>query len=180
MSPHQWAIAAFSDLGGALQGAEVEQFEQVARQLLQNAEGYGHACSLNTRPTLLTSNFHYSFQVAAGQGSGSFWAAVESRQTSVTRVVRVTGVAIRLRVKTTGARHPLTIRVERGIDYLPAGPHVAGRVRLAVRVVSSEVPLCHAGNTGTLTISTAHSVRLAVCGVTFLHGRARTQIQFFY
>jgi hypothetical protein len=181
MSPDQWAIAAFSDIGGYLAQTEVPKFEQVTRQLLANAEGYGHPCSLHTAPTLLASNFHYSFQVADGGGSGSFWAAIGPRQTTATRVLRVTGVAIRLHVRTTGgARHPLTIRVERGIDYLPAGAHVTGRVRLGIRVVASQVPTCGVGNTGTLTITTAPSVRLAVCGRTFLHGKAQTQIQFFY
>jgi hypothetical protein len=180
MSQNQWAIAAFSDVGGYLAQAEVPKFEHITRQLLANAEGYGHPCSLHTAPTLLTSNFHFSFQVPAGGGSGSFWAALKPRQTTVAPVDRVTAVAITLHVRTAGAKHPLTIKVVRGIDFLPVRAHVAARVRLRVRVVASQVPGCGVGQTGTLTITTAPSVRLAVCGRTFLRGKAQTQIQFFY
>jgi hypothetical protein len=180
MSQNQWAIAAFSDIGGYLAQAEVPKFEHITRQLLTNAEGYGHPCSLNTVPTLVTSNFHFSFQVAAGGGSGSFWVALKPRQKTAAHVDRVTGVEIALHVQTRGPTHRLTIKVVRGIDFLPARAHVAGRVRLRVRVVASQVPSCGVGKTGTLTITTAPSVWLAVCGRTFLHGKARTQIQFFY
>ena len=180
MSQDQFAIAAFSDIGGYLSEAEVPKFERVTRRLLANVEGYGHPCSLNTVPTDLSSTFHYSFKVAAGAGSGSFWAVIGSKQTTATRVVRVTGVAMRLHVMTSSGSHPLTIKVERGIDFLPTRPHVVGRVRLSVRVVASRVPTCGVGTTGTLTITTAPSVRLAVCGRTFLYGKAQAQIEFFY
>src|SRR5438094_5964239 len=48
ISRNQWAIATFYDhLAGLSAGDEVA-FENVARQLLQNAEGYAHDCSLKT------------------------------------------------------------------------------------------------------------------------------------
>ncbi len=180
MSPHQWAIAAFSDVGGDLSRGDAQKFETITRQLLQNAEGFGHTCARSTSETFLTSNFHYSFKVAAGQGSGSFWATLGPKPTSTVPVGRVMSVTISLQLTRHGVTQPLTIRVERGFDYSPAGPRVTGRVRLGVKVVASKVPSCHAGNTGTLTITTRPSVKLAICGQTFLQGAAQTEIQYFY
>jgi hypothetical protein len=180
MSPDQWAIAAFSDLGGTLKGTEVRAFEQITRRLLRNAEGYAHSCTLKTAPTTLLSNFHYTFDLAAGHGTGSFWVTEPSKPAGPVAVRRVNGVAFTLRVSSSGRLHRLTIRVARGIDFQVARPGVPGRVRLGVSVVSSRVPGCAAGNTGTLTISTKPFVRLAVCGRVFLDGKARTSIQYYY
>ena len=180
MSPDQWAVAAFSDFGGVLTDGQASIFQAVTRQLLQNAEGYGHSCVLDTSQTVLASNFHYSFEVAAGKGSGAFTVTLAPRPTGTVPIGRVLSVTIRLRLPANGGPQPLTIKVVRGFDFAPAGPHLTGRVRLGVRVVASKVAGCNAGSTGTLTITTAPSVQLAVCGQTFLQGQAKTKIEYFY
>jgi len=73
---------------------------------------------------------------------------------------------------------PLNERNSWSLVFL--APGVTGSVRLGVKVLASAVPGCKRGNTGTLTITTAPSVRLAVCGDTFLNGKARTTIEFYY
>ncbi|MBV8065161.1 MAG: hypothetical protein JO064_03480 [Actinobacteria bacterium] len=180
MSRQQWAIAAFSDVGGTLTDAQVPAFEQITRRLLQNAEGYGHPCTLSSSPTTVLSNFHYTFQVAAGSGEGAFWVDEPSRPKGPVQVQRVNGVTFTLHVASSGPKRRLSVQVVRGYEFQVAQPGVPGQVKLGVRVVGSALPGCTRGNTGTLTVSTKPFVRLSVCGKTFLHGWAHTQIEFWY
>jgi hypothetical protein len=99
--------------------------------------------------------------------------------TKVFPVVQATVSKSALNVKANGKLRPLTIELTRGIDYRPTPTHSADTVRYAVRVVSTKVPSCHKGATGTLAISTKPSVLLQVCGQTFLRGDAPRRIRFF-
>jgi hypothetical protein len=175
-SKDQWAIAAFYDYTGQISDNEVPAFETIARQLLQNARGYGHECSVALKPTDLPATFIFSFQVSAGTASGTFLTKSPPAENGPVGVVQVSVPNIALTVKVNGERHPITIRVRHGLDYHAARPASAGKLRLAVDVVGSKVPSCHKGATGTLTVTTAPSVLLEVCGQSFLHGKARTHI----
>ena len=79
----------------------------------------------------------------------------------------------------------LAIEISHGVTYRdrhfaePGRPSTAAatsRVTFAIRVVGSTVPSCPKGASGMLTVSTAPSVSLRVCGQTFLHGRANASI----
>jgi hypothetical protein len=174
-SPDQWAIATFNDLLRQISEPEARAFQNVTRQLLKNAEGYGHACTLNVAPTQLKARFTFSFQADGGNAQGSFYAqGLVNPKTNSVPVVQATVRNFALKVN--GTKSALVLAVKRGIDYHPPKPTVARQVRLAVQVVDSKLASCRKGATGTLTITTAPSVRLAVCGKTFLRGKATAQI----
>jgi hypothetical protein len=179
ISADQWAFAGFYDSGLQLEKSDVPRFEDVARQLLHNSEGYGHSCALTVKPTPAVSNLSFVFQVSAGQAAGSFVAqAIPGSKVDAVPVVQVHVPNITLKVKTNGASHGLTIRVKRGIDYHPATQSSNGTVRFAIEVVHSKVPSCPQGAAGRLTVSTKPSVLLDVCGQTFLRGKAEATISF--
>jgi len=181
-SSDQWAIAAFYDSFHQLREGEVAKFEKVTRQLLQNAEGYAHDCSLTVAPTPVTSNYGLTFRVPEGRGKGSFLvqAVPNDPRASTVPVIQVRVPDITLHLKANGASYLLTIRVSRGINYqyyrVRAIP--TSRVSFAIEVVSSTVPSCQKGATGTLTVSTAPAVSLHVCGQAFLRGKATAGIPF--
>src|SRR5207253_7411423 len=72
MSRNQWAIGLFADALGQLGSGDVPVFENMTRQLLQNAEGYAHPCTLRLKPASVATPITYRFTSAAGNGSGSF------------------------------------------------------------------------------------------------------------
>jgi hypothetical protein len=174
-SKNQWAIAAFYDSLGQIGGNEVTAFQNVTRQLLQNGEGYAHGCSLLLEPTPVRSQLQFSFQVSAGNASGSFFTEGMAGAKSLP-VVAVGAPDIKLNVKSHGARHPLTIQVRSGVSFVPGKAATGRQVKLAVVVKSSRVPSCPRGSTGTLTITTAPSVLLKVCSQSFLQGSAKATI----
>jgi hypothetical protein len=186
-SRDQWAVAVFYDTLFQLKNSEVPMFEDVTRRLLRNAEGYAHDCSLRVAPTAVESTYAFTFDVPAGKVQGSFVVkAAPSRdpRASTAPVVQASAPTIRLGVRSGGARHALAIEISHGVTYRDRHFAGSGRstsaatssVTFAIRVVGSTVPSCPKGASGTLTVSTAPSVSLRVCGRTFLHGRANASI----
>lgn len=187
-SSDQWAIAVFYDSLLQLKNSEVAMFENVTRRLLQNAEGYAHDCSLKVAPTPATSSYAFVFDVSEGRAQGSFLVQATPNgdpRAPTVPVIQVQVPNITLNVKTDGVSHVLTIKVKHGITYHNYHAHKAvptskaiptSDVKFAIEVVSSKVPSCRKGATGTLTVSTAPSVLLEVCGQTFLRGHAKTDI----
>jgi hypothetical protein len=174
-SAKQWAMATFNDFLTQINDTEARAFQTVTRQLLANAEGYGHGCTLQVAPTTLKTEFTFDFKTAAGSGHGSFFTqGLVRRPTNSAPVVSVTAPNIALALD--GTPRALVLDVTRGLSYHPTSPSSARKVRLAVRVVSSRLASCRSGATGTLTITAAPSVELRVCGRTLLQGRASAQI----
>ncbi len=187
-SRDQWAIAVFYDSLFQLKNSEVAMFENVTRRLLQNAEGYAHDCSLHVAPTPVASSYAFRFEVPAGHAAGSFLVRATPNgdpRASTVPVIQVHVPNIKLSVTTNGARYILAIEVRRGISYhdfhfvetrpsSSAAP--TSRVTFAIKVVNSTVPSCRKGASGKLTVSTAPSVSLDVCGQRFLRGRATASI----
>jgi hypothetical protein len=174
-SGDEWANASFFDPARQLTPREIAEFETVTRTLLRNAEGYGHNCSLTLKPSAATSKYSFAFAVPAGHAAGSFVAKADRTSGSL-QVVRSDVPDIRLELGPTGARQALTIRVKDGIEYRPGTATRSGTVQFAVQVVRSSSSLCRKGAVGTLTVSTAPSVSLDVCGRNYLHGAAVTSI----
>lgn len=175
MSGNQWAMATFNDLLGQLDENEARAFEQVTRGLLRNAEGYAHDCKLSLTPTVATTRFTFAFDARGGKGGGSFSTRGQaSPDTNSMHILRASAPNIAVRVgRTPGA---LTVQVKGGIDYHPPTPTSTAKLKLAVVVVGSRLSSCRRGATGTLTVTTAPSVRLAVCGRSFLQGKATASI----
>jgi hypothetical protein len=171
----QWAFATFNDLLGQISDGEAREFESVTRVLLRNADGYGHACSLAVKPTPLTSRFTFSFVAGGARGQGSF-----STRGDLTRTGSIPVVAVHasdVAVPAAGAKDGLEVRIDRGIGYHVPLPTVAsGRITLAVHVLDSKLSGCPRGATGTLTVTMAPSVTLAICGRSFLGGEATAKI----
>jgi hypothetical protein len=174
----QWASATFVDAEQFLQARDVAAFENVTRQLLQSADGYGHACDLKAKPTELKARYSFDFRLASGGRINSvFWTEGEPSRAGILPIVQATATNAALKVKANGKRRALTIKLTRGIDYRPAKSPTAGRIRFSVQVVDSKVPSCPNGSTGTLTILTSPSVLLEVCKQTFLRGERVERIR---
>jgi hypothetical protein len=174
----QWANATLIDAGGFLPARDVPAFRTVTDRLLENAEGYGHACKLLTRPTAVALKYTFDIKAAGGNLKSQFLAE-EAAKNGVHPIVQSTVTTARVRVTADGKSRPLTIRLARGLDFRPATARSAGQVRYAVKVVSSKVPSCRGGAAGTLTITTRPSVLLAVCGQRFLRGADVGRVRFF-
>ncbi len=179
LSPHQWAMALFVDFAGSVGSRDVPAFQSATRELLENADGYGHACNTVAKETVLTSRYTFDVRVAGGNLKSVFYTLGDPGKTGVVKVVDSTETTTALKIKVKGKTYPLTIDLRRGIDYRETPAHTADTVRYAVRVVSTKVPSCSKGATGTLTLSNKPSVLLKVCGQTFLRGEAPRRIRFF-
>jgi hypothetical protein len=178
-SVDQWAVAAFYDSLRQLNNSQVAKFENLTRQILQNAGGYAHDCSLDLAPTLVTANYTFTFDVSEGHAAGSFLVQMTPNldpRSPTVPVIQVRVPNITLNVKTNGTSHVLIIKVSRGINFHPAV--ATSNVSFAIEVVSSKLRSCQKGATGTLTVSTAPSVFLDVCGHSFLRGQAKAGIFF--
>jgi hypothetical protein len=178
MSRTQWASVAFFDFLELVPPSDEPQFETVARQLLQNAEGFAHGCDLKVQPTPTISQFQFNFEVSAGKGQGLFYISGLDTSSSLP-VVSESVRNMTLNVMSHGTRHPLTIVVTHGVSFVPGRPNRRASVKLAVKVKDSKVPGCRAGSTGTLTVSTGQSVLLKVCSQSFLQGKATVNITSF-
>jgi hypothetical protein len=175
ISRDRWAVVAFSDPAGYLTPADVPGFEQVAHQLLRNTEPYAHTCAVNPVQTSVSLEYSYAFSADGAHGGGLFWVhAASSAPTGA--VVQAGGANFSVRVSLEGKTRTLAITVTRGVAFRAARPGSAGELRLGVRLVSRSVAGCGAQTAGTLTLSTVPSIRLAICGQTFLKGRARVTI----
>jgi hypothetical protein len=169
-----WAVVAFSDPAGSLDQADVSGFEHAARQLLENSKLYAHTCVAGSKPTSVRNEYSFKFSVpGGGSATGLFWTIGSAARS---RVVQVEGIRFTVRAHANGARGTLTVDVKHGLTYRLARPGSRGELMLAIRVARTNVPSCHAGATGTLTVTTAPSVALSVCGQTFLRGKAAVTI----
>jgi hypothetical protein len=172
-SPSMWAIVAFADPRKQLQGADVGAFQGMARQLLKNANGFAHVCETPTAETPTLMRFVFNFEVSAGSVAGSFYT--QGLNAKLESFVTSDVPAMTLNLKKNGKRHPITLEMKYG-EYVPARPGKLRQVRLGVVVTSSKVPGCPVGSAGTLTMTTAPSVRLAVCSQSFLQGPSSVNI----
>ncbi len=179
VSVEQWANASLIDLLGAVPHANVPMFEAVTRQLLKNAEGYGHPCRIVSKPTALTSRYSFDIHVAGGNLKSVFWTSESQAKGGVQPVVQADVSTSLLRVKADGKLRPLAIELTHGIDYRSTRFHTADTVRYAVRVLSTKVPACKREATGILTISNRPSLLLRVCGQSFLRNETPRRIRFF-
>ena len=177
ISHDRWAVVAFSDPAGTLRQADVPGFEQVARGLLHNSEPFAHTCAVKPTPTPVSYEYSYRFTAPGASGSGLLWTRVDSNTLGNT-VIKVGEEKFSARVRLGGARQGLTLSVTGGAGYRLARPGSAGELALKVRVDSSTTRSCGVGKVGTLTLTTApaSSVRLALCGQTFLQGPAKVSI----
>ena len=179
LSPDQWAMALFTDLGGYVDANDVPAFESATRQLLQNAEGYGHACNTQAKQTVLASRYSFDVRVANGNLTSVFYTLDNPGSNGVVKVIDSTATKTALKVRVKGTTYPLTINLLRGIDFRETPTHTADTVRYAIQVVSTKVPGCHKNAAGILTLSNSPAVLLEVCGQTFLRGQAPRRIRFF-
>lgn len=168
-SVQEWAIATLDDPSAFLPAASVPQFEQVTRQLLSNAAGYGHPCSLVTKPTALASQIYFDVLVAGAHVKDTFFVSQQPNKDGSLPVTRIGPLTAPFHVQVGGHSRLLSVKLTRGIDYVVPRGKVAGRVRYDVKVRASQVPGCRRGATGMLVISTSTPrALLTVCGQTFL------------
>ncbi len=177
-SPKEWALATLDDAYGDLSASEVPEFEDVTRQLLDNAAGYGHSCSLVTKPTKVAAKVQFDIYVAGANLKDTFYTSQTKKKSGVYPITKISALTAALQLRTSAGTRPLTIKLIEGIDYRTASAKVSGRVRFRVQVTASKVAACAKGATGTLTISTVPVVQLHVCGRTFLPGPAPRSVDF--
>ena len=158
MSPDRWAIAAFTDFLGALDGPTVPDFEQVTRELLASTAGFAHTCDLAVRQTPVNSTFSYSFSSNFGGGTGSFSTSAVPPSSGWVPVISVTAAILPL----TLAKGIFTLAVQHGWRFYPGRPSQKPQLSLAVKVTDSNLKFCGAGNTGTL-ILTQSTLQLRIC-----------------
>jgi len=167
-SSSQWALATLDDSDGNLHSNQIPEFEKVAQELLHNAEGYAHSCSLVTKPTLVSASIHFDIYVAGTNLKDTFLASQTRTKGRAYPIKSISSLTATLQVPTGAGTRSLKIDLTRGIDYRPATAKAAGRVRFGFLVEGSRVPSCSRGAKGMLTISTKPAVSLHVCGRTFL------------
>ena len=170
-SPEQWALATLIDATGQLPASQVPAFEGVTHALLENAKGYGHPCSLVTKPTTVSGKVYFDILVAGANIKDTFYTSSPNKS-GVRRITQISPLTDTFQVQTSAGTHALTIQLTKGIDYRVQTGTAAGQVRFGVVVTGSHVPSCKKGATGTLTISTKPLVSLDVCGQSFLRGPA--------
>jgi hypothetical protein len=167
MSPTQWAVTSFSDASGQLKtSADVTAFENVAKQLLANANGYGHACAATAGQTATTFSYRLSFTGAAGNGKVDFQTAAALISSGSLPVVSTTTPQVKLKLP----KGPVTVKVTSGLKYYPAVSTQKPRLELAVKVVKAALPGCTKAGTGTL-VFTASALQLKACGKSFDGGK---------
>lgn len=171
ISPRQWAIAAFYDYLGSLKPGDVGAFETVTKQLLQNAEGYAHDCTLKTKETLLTFTFKYAFQSAAGSGKVDFETPAAMIATGALPVLSTTTPSYTMRVE----NHPVTVKVSHGVGFYPGTSRQDEKLVLAVQLTKSKLPACAIGNKGSLIV-TQTSLVLNVCSRSYDGGRTSAHL----
>jgi hypothetical protein len=165
-SPSQWAIATLVDAGGYLSTKDVPAFEGVTRQLLKNANGYGHSCKLVTKPTPVAPRFYFDVRAGNDNIKTTFQTPTSPIQ-GVYRINQFSPTTAKLQIQTGNGQRMLAIKLTRGIDYRLGKAKVPPRVRFQVRVTGSSVPGCRKGASGTLILSEPFSVTIAACGRTF-------------
>jgi len=166
-SPRQWALAVFVDTAAYLKPHEVPLFQQLARRLLQNAEGYGHRCGVTVRPTAVPARFFFDVRAGDANIKSTFWTPPSPNAQGVFRITKSTPARARLHVDTKDGERVLAIRLGKGIDYRLQGAHGPARARFHVVVTGSSVRACRKGAGGTLTLTAPIDVAVAVCGQTF-------------
>lgn len=177
ISVNRWAVVAFSDPGRSLRESDVPGFEQAAHVLLRNAEQYAHTCAVKPEATPVSFEYQYKFSAPGTSGSGFLWARTDPNTLEDT-VVKVGPETFSVAARVGGKRAVLSFSVIRGTAFRPARPGSAAELALKVRVIRSSAPACSVGRVGSLIMTgdPAPSVRLAVCGHTFLRGRAHVEM----
>jgi len=163
----QWALATLVDARSVLASDEVSTFVTVARQLLQNAKGYGHACGVAAKPTDVTQRFFFDIRVGGDNLKASFWTPPNPSKSGIYRIEKISPAAARLRVETKAGERLLAITLTKGIDYRLESSGVAARARFRVKVTRSNIPSCRKGATGMLTVVPPIDVLVDVCGQQF-------------
>ena len=179
-SSSQWALGMFDDIAGYMPDNQAPKFESVAKELLQNANGYAHPCKNATTPTALTSRFSFDIYVAGANIKSMFWTDDAKAKNGVAPITQSDQTTSPFQVPLGGKTVPLTIELVKGIDFKSSTAHTNDTVRYAVKVVSTKVPQCSRGATGTLTISSRPFVSLNVCGRSFLQSQTPRRIRFFW
>jgi hypothetical protein len=178
-SDQQWANAFFDDFGLYMPDTEVPTFQRLANQLLQNASGFGHDCTLKVAPTELMARYTFDIRIAGANLKSIFYTKGAPDIAGTKPIVSLARTSAPLQVKANGKTRRLTIKFTDGIDYSLKNGGNVGTARFKVKVTQSGLATCRAGQTGTLTISTQPAVLLDICGQTFLRGDAPRRIRFF-
>ena len=115
-SPSEWALATLIDNSGQLPTSQVPKFQGVTHALLQNAKGYGHSCSLVTKPTTVASKVYFDILVAGANIKDTFYAS-SPNQKGVRRITQISPLTNSFQVQTSKGQRQLTIQLTKGIDY---------------------------------------------------------------
>jgi len=178
-----WAYATFYDYLGQLGDTDVSPFEAAARSMLKAAQPIAHQCVLagNGKPVDIQTIWDFGFDAQTSSGGVTSTAAATGSfvtKPSSTGIEGVLGAVhasdIRLVVKRGGKTHAMTIRIG---DPLGFQYGYVDTLRTAVTVVASNDPVCRAGSTGTLAVSSLPQVSLKVCGRVYLKGAGRVRAQ---
>jgi hypothetical protein len=191
-----WLTANFTDPYDLLSGGGVAQFEGVAHQMLNDAEGLAHACKVAFVPTSTLAHWLFDFDLDLGGGGVSALGAIgthippQSTANGVPAypvpdgsfetkgparnptVAHVSAPTVAIRVVAHGARHTVTIALTNATRFrfrtLANGGQATASLLLGVTVVDSSLPSCRVGSKGTLLIATVPAtVRLDLCGPLF-------------
>jgi hypothetical protein len=171
MSPTQWAVASFSDTARQLKTADVPAFEGVAKKLLSNADGFGHACSTAAGQTATLFSYQLSFAGPAGNGKVAFQTSAALISSGSLPVVSTTTPQYKLRLP----KGPVTVKVTSGVKYYPAVSTQKPRLELNVKLVKSALPGCVGATKGTLVL-TESTLQLKACGKSFDGGKTTGKV----
>jgi hypothetical protein len=173
-----WSYAMFQDPYDVLSPGDVSPFEQVAQSLLSSAVPAAHDCTLpgggGPAVTQSTWTFFFGFTdtdkdvTTTGSSKGSFFTSPSSSgATGIIGDLHASNIALTVATKGSKKSRQVTIHVGAPISFRS---YYSNTLKAAISVLDSNDPSCPTGSTGTLTVSTAPSVKLDICGGTLLQG----------
>jgi len=183
-----WSLATFIDDLKELDSADVTRFETITNRLLAAAQPFAHNCKLagGGGPVEIKSIWTFSFDAqtsskgvtSSGKTAGSFVTTPNASGGSVGTISNLFANDFRVRVRSHGATHSLSIHVAGPIAFRHG---YGSTLKAHVVVLASTEPGCAKGATGTLMLSiqylTPSRVAVTVCGQTYLDGKGEVTAQ---
>jgi hypothetical protein len=188
VAARSWSLATFIDNLRQLTPAEVPHFEAIANTMLKDAQPLAHNCSLpgDHGPVAVKAIWTFSFAASVSRvgvtssasTSGTFVTSPSPNGTQIGAISNLRATDFRLTLTGHGGTRSLTIHIGAPLSF----SHSYGSLlRTTIVVLGSSDPGCRTGTTGSLLVSAPYlatpSVRLSVCGQTYLDGKGSVSAQ---
>jgi hypothetical protein len=198
-SPKRRAYVQFTDTNHMIPDKDIGRFEQVAKSLLGTIAPRAHSCHAATSSPLVVRHLYlFGFEFILSKGhiqaiggvsadqpnaplipAGRFVTVIGENGTVLGKVVSVKAPVMYVHIIAGRKKYGARVRISGGIDFLTRPP--IERLRLRLKVVSSNYPGCRTGSKGLVTITRSQyqnspaspaRLRMSLCEKTFAGGNA--------